>query len=65
MFFQIEGFDDGGGRVIVRLAIGGIKVTMNEFMVQVVGKQEFAKYGKILSKIEIEFEKISFEKCDE
>jgi hypothetical protein len=64
MFFQIEGFDDGGGRVIVRLAIGGIKVTMNEFMVQVVGKQEFAKYGKILSKLEIEteFEKISFEK---
>jgi hypothetical protein len=61
MFFQIEGFDDGGGRVIVRLAIGGMKVTMNEFMVQVVGKQEFAKYGKILSKIETEFEKISFE----
>lgn len=50
---QIEGFDDGGGRVIVKLAIGGIKVTLNEFMVQVVGKQEFAKYGKILSKIKI------------
>jgi hypothetical protein len=49
-YFQIEGFDDGGGRVIVKLAIGGLKVTINEFMVQPVAKQEFAQYGKILSK---------------
>lgn len=33
-------------------------MTMNEFMVQAVGKAEFAKYGKILSKIEIEFNKL-------
>jgi hypothetical protein len=33
----------------VRLAIGGLKVQMNEFMVQPVPKQEFAKYSKILS----------------
>lgn len=39
----------------MRLAIGGLKVTMNEYMVQGVGKQEFAKYSKILSKIEIDF----------
>jgi hypothetical protein len=50
IYFQIEGFDDGGGRVIVKLAIGGLKVTINEFMVQPVAKQEFAQYGKILSK---------------
>ena len=50
MCFQIEGFDDGGGRVIVKLAIGALKVTINEFMVQPVGKQEFATYGKVLSK---------------
>lgn len=50
--FQIEGFDDGGGRVIVKLAIGGLKVTMNECMVQPIAKQEFAKYGKILSEYE-------------
>lgn len=55
---QIEGFDDGGGRVIIKLAIGGLKVTLNEFMVQPVGKQEYAKYAKILSKIEIEFNKL-------
>jgi hypothetical protein len=57
-YFQIEGFDDGGGRVIVKLAIGGLKMTMNEFMVQPVGKAEYAKYAKILSKIEIDFNKI-------
>ncbi|CRK94160.1 CLUMA_CG007679, isoform A, partial [Clunio marinus] len=45
----IEGFDDGGGRVIVKLAIGGLKFTINEFMLQPVAKQEFAKYGKILN----------------
>lgn len=48
---QIEGFDDGGGRVIIKLAIGGLKVTINEYMVQPVAKQEFAQYGKILSKL--------------
>lgn len=47
--FQIEGFDDGGGRIIVKLAIGGLKVTLNEFMAQPISKQEFATYGKVLS----------------
>lgn len=50
LLLQIEGFDDGGGRIVIKLAIGGLKVTMNEFMAQPVSKQEFAKYGKILSK---------------
>lgn len=49
-FFQIEGFDDGGGRVIVKLAIGALKVTLNEFMVQPISKQEFATYAKVLSR---------------
>jgi hypothetical protein len=35
--------------VIVKLALGGVKIVMNEFMVQPISKQEFAKYGKILS----------------
>lgn len=48
-FSQIEGFDDGGGRVNIKLVIGGLRVTLNEFMVQPVAKQEFAKFGKILS----------------
>lgn len=34
----------------MKLAIGGLKVTLNEFMAQPVAKQEFEKYGKILSK---------------
>lgn len=46
---QIEGFDEGGGRVIVKLAIGGLKMTLNEFMVQPISKEEFAQYSKVLS----------------
>ncbi|CAG9797243.1 unnamed protein product [Chironomus riparius] len=49
MYGTIEGFDDGGGRLIIKLAIGGLKVLMNEFMVQPIPKQEFAKYSKILN----------------
>ncbi|KAG5676164.1 hypothetical protein PVAND_006013 [Polypedilum vanderplanki] len=49
LYGTIEGFDDGGGRLIVKLAIGGLKVQMNEFMVQPVSKQEYAKYSKILN----------------
>lgn len=49
LYGKIEGFDDGGGRLIVKLAIGGLKVLMNEFMVQPVSKQEYANYSKILN----------------
>ncbi|XP_070495222.1 G-patch domain and KOW motifs-containing protein [Chironomus tepperi] len=49
MYGTIEGFDDGGGRLIIKLAIGGLKVLMNEFMVQPISKQEYEKYSKILN----------------
>ena len=52
---QIEGFDEGGGRVIVKLAIGGLKMTLNEFMVQPISKAEFAQYSKVLSELAMFF----------
>lgn len=49
LYGQIEGLDDHAGRVIVRLALGGIKEAFNEFMVQPVSKQEYQQYGKVIS----------------
>ncbi|CAO1338862.1 unnamed protein product [Diamesa hyperborea] len=49
LYGTIEGFDEGGGRVIVKLAIGGLKMTLNEFMVQPISKEEFAQYSKVLN----------------
>lgn len=48
--FQIEGLDDHAGRLIIKLALGGQRESLNEFMVQPVPKQEYAQYGKVISK---------------
>lgn len=45
----IEGLDDDSGRVVVKLALGKARETLNEFMVQPVSKQEYAQYGKIIN----------------
>lgn len=50
LYGQIEGLDDHACRVIVRLAVGGVKEAFNEFMVQPVSKKEFQEYGKVISK---------------
>lgn len=49
LYGQIEGLDDHACRVIVRLALGGNRETLNEFMVQPVSKQEYLQYGKVIS----------------
>lgn len=46
---QIEGLDDHAGRVIVKMALGGAREALNEFMVQPVSKQEYAQYGKVIN----------------
>lgn len=53
LYGQIEGLDDHACRVIVRLALGGNRETLNEFMVQPVPKQEYLQYGKVISKHQI------------
>lgn len=55
LYGQIE--DYHASRVTVRLAVGGARETLNEFMVQPVSKQEFQEYGKVISKL---FRVISF-----
>lgn len=42
--------DDHAGRVLVKMAVGPSKEWLNEFMVQPVSREEFAKFGKVISK---------------
>lgn len=46
---QIEGFDDDAGRLIIKLALGGSIISVNEFMVQPVTKSEYSKNSKVLN----------------
>lgn len=45
---QIEGFDDAG-RLILKMALNGNIVSVNECIVQVVTKAEYSKNSKVLS----------------
>lgn len=50
LYGQIEALDDHAGRLFIKLALGGVRESLNEFMVQPVSKQEYAQYGKVISK---------------
>lgn len=41
--------DDHAGRILVKMALGGSKDWLNEFMMQPVSKEEYAQYAKVLS----------------
>lgn len=47
---QIEGFDDDVGRLIVKMALSGNTISVNECTVQAVTKAEYLKNSKVLSK---------------
>lgn len=46
---QVEGFDDETGRLIVKLALKNISISLNEFMVQLVDDVEFLKNSKVIN----------------
>uniref|UniRef100_A0A1B0FJU3 Spp2/MOS2 G-patch domain-containing protein n=1 Tax=Glossina morsitans morsitans TaxID=37546 RepID=A0A1B0FJU3_GLOMM len=52
LYGQIEGFDDHAGRVIVKMAVGGLNQTFNEFLCQPVSRKEYAQYGKCINNAE-------------
>uniref|UniRef100_A0A1A9WLU8 G-patch_2 domain-containing protein n=1 Tax=Glossina brevipalpis TaxID=37001 RepID=A0A1A9WLU8_9MUSC len=54
LYGQIEGFDDHAGRIIVKMAIGGLNQTFNEFLCQPVSRKEYAQYGKCINNAEYE-----------
>ncbi|EFN76982.1 Nitrilase-like protein 2 [Harpegnathos saltator] len=46
---QIEGFDEDAGRLIVKMALGGNTISVNECMVRAVTKAEYLKNSKVLT----------------
>ncbi|XP_034243320.1 G-patch domain and KOW motifs-containing protein [Thrips palmi] len=46
---QVEGFTDGSGRVMLKMAIGGRVLSVNEATVFPVTKDEYSKYSKVLN----------------
>lgn len=47
---QIEGVYPDNARVVVRLAIGGRTVDISQYIVKLVGRKEYDRYSKDLSK---------------
>ncbi|KAM8754294.1 G-patch domain and KOW motifs-containing protein [Acanthopagrus schlegelii] len=51
MYGKIEGVDPDNARVMVKLAIGGKTVTVSQYAVKLIGRQEYDKYSKDLSRL--------------
>ncbi|XP_014899725.1 G-patch domain and KOW motifs-containing protein [Poecilia latipinna] len=51
LYGKIEGVDADNARVVVKLAIGGKTVTLSQYGVKLVGRKEYEKYSKDLSRL--------------
>ncbi|GLV35992.1 uncharacterized protein CBL_09790 [Carabus blaptoides fortunei] len=51
---QIMGFDDESGRFIIKLALANINVSLNEFLVTPVTKEDYNKNSKVLNNAKYE-----------
>uniref|UniRef100_A0A146P4F8 G-patch domain and KOW motifs-containing protein n=1 Tax=Fundulus heteroclitus TaxID=8078 RepID=A0A146P4F8_FUNHE len=51
LYGKIEGVDADNARVVVKLAIGGKTVTVSQYGVKLVGRKEYEKYSKDLSRL--------------
>lgn len=49
-YCEVQGLDDEAGRIIVKTALKSEILTLNEFLLVTVTKDEFSKNSKILSK---------------
>ncbi|XP_062283268.1 G-patch domain and KOW motifs-containing protein [Scomber scombrus] len=58
LYGKIEGVDPDNARVMVKLAVGGKTVTISQYGIKLVGRKEYEKYSKDLSR----FSKASKEK---
>lgn len=47
----MQGFDEESARVIVKTALKGEILTVNEYLILLVTKEEFGKNSKVLSKL--------------
>ncbi|KAK2897324.1 G-patch domain and KOW motifs-containing protein [Channa argus] len=51
LYGKIEGIDPDNARVVIKLAIGGKTVTVSQYAVKLVGRKEYEKYSKDLSRL--------------
>ncbi|XP_029993707.1 G-patch domain and KOW motifs-containing protein [Sphaeramia orbicularis] len=51
LYGKIEGVDPDNARVMVKLAIGGKTVTISQYAIKLVGRKEYDKYSKDLSRL--------------
>ncbi|KAM9341827.1 G-patch domain and KOW motifs-containing protein [Pholidichthys leucotaenia] len=51
LYGKIEGIDPDNVRVVVKLAIGGKTVTISQYAIKLVGRKEYDKYSKDLSRL--------------
>ncbi|XP_067449066.1 G-patch domain and KOW motifs-containing protein [Thunnus thynnus] len=51
LYGKIEGVDPDNARVMVKLAIGGKTVTISQYGIKLVGRKEYDKYSKDLSRL--------------
>ncbi|KAM9785722.1 G-patch domain and KOW motifs-containing protein [Neosynchiropus ocellatus] len=51
LYGKIEGIDPDNARVVVKLAIGSKTVTISQYAVKLVGRKEYEKYSKDLSRL--------------
>ncbi|XP_050926946.1 G-patch domain and KOW motifs-containing protein [Lates calcarifer] len=51
LYGKIEGIDPDNARVVVKLAIGSKTVTISQYAIKLVGRKEYDKYSKDLSRL--------------
>ncbi|XP_026188549.1 G-patch domain and KOW motifs-containing protein [Mastacembelus armatus] len=51
LYGKIEGVDPDNARVVVKLAIGSKTVTVSQYAIKLVGRKEYEKYSKDLSRL--------------
>jgi len=50
LYGEIEGLDEENARLVIKLVLGGEKVSVSENIIKLVTKQEFKEWGKIVNK---------------
>ncbi|KAJ8971781.1 hypothetical protein NQ317_004345 [Molorchus minor] len=63
-YCEVQGFDDEAGRVIVRTALKGDILTINEYLIVVVSNEEYVKNSKVLNNAKFEKYKNNSENQD-
>ncbi|KAK5644980.1 hypothetical protein RI129_006280 [Pyrocoelia pectoralis] len=64
-YCEVQGFDDEAGRIIVKTSLDGLILSLNEFLVSPVTKEEYEKSSKVINIVKYEEYKNKDQKRDE